>query len=89
MLAFVIFITNVVVISAVPSYSNNNFLGYSYWNARCSVNYKQDWIGFWNNYYNQQTEYGRKKPYQYIPCPSGCDCSKQELECRGFAGTVL
>ena len=83
-------LTNVVLITALPSYGSDRFLGYQYWNTRCEMDYKDDWLGFLNKWYNGRTEYERENVNQYSRyCPAQCDCSNKELDCRTFAGASL
>ena len=82
-------VVNFKYTSGLPSYSGTRFLGYSYWNTRCDMNYADDWLGYWNHYYNGRTEYKRQSISAVQGCPWSCACSNKELQCSTFGQTTL
>ena len=84
-------VVNMEYTFAVPYYVTS-FLGYEYWNTRCEMNYKDDWLGYWNNEPSiRRTKYKRLPRDTLISsCPATCDsCSNGELQCSTFVGTQL
>lgn len=83
-------VLNLEYTSAEPSYGTQ-FLGHKYWNTRCEMNYKDDWLGYWNHEPSlRRTEYKRQPPDTRISCPATCDsCLNEELQCSTLAGAQL
>lgn len=84
-------VLNLEYTSAEPAYDTPWFLGHEYWNTRCEMNYKDDWLGYWNDQPSQRrTEYMRERVDTRSSCPATCDsCLNEELQCSTLAGTQL
>ena len=73
-----------------PYYGSQIFLGHGYWNTRYSLNFPNDWPGFWNNYIDGRKKYERQSTELITQC-SGCSCDDltQELTCSGTPTSLV